>query len=163
MEASLFAECSSVFREVLCDGFKTEELPKAVKIEKADRLGRCVWDAFYPRVTSEGIKQISEGKSISTKSFSRFLQLSIVAALSMIFLFGMNRLNITITVRKYSINKHLQSIGSEFGSGPVSHVEPSWEKVAKIIRQSHDPEIDGRIIMGKVECTEFSLDPLGPE
>ena len=84
---------------VLCDGFKTEELPKAVKIEKADRLGRCVWDAFYPRVTSEGIKQISEGsvsylydygsKSISTKSFSRFLQLSIMAALSMMFLFGM--------------------------------------------------------------------------
>ena len=31
-------------------------------------------------------------------------------------------MNITITVRKYSINKHLQSIGSEFGSGPVSHV-----------------------------------------
>ncbi|PWA79369.1 hypothetical protein CTI12_AA205700 [Artemisia annua] len=38
---------------VLCDGFKTEELPKAVKIEKADRLGRCAWDAFYPRVTYE--------------------------------------------------------------------------------------------------------------
>ncbi|PWA90563.1 Protein FAR1-RELATED SEQUENCE 11 [Artemisia annua] len=28
---------------------------------------------------------------------------------------------------------------------------------------SHDPEIDGRMIMGKVECTEFSLDPFTPE
>ena len=33
-----------------------------------------------------------------------------------------NRLNITKTVRKYSINKHLQTAGSEFDSGSVSHV-----------------------------------------
>ncbi|XP_071725815.1 protein disulfide isomerase-like 5-4 isoform X1 [Rutidosis leptorrhynchoides] len=115
---------------------------------------------------------------------------------------GTNRLNITKTVRKYSINKHLQTIGSEFDSRPVTHIvkhddendeeygegsvtlnehnfdrishqhsilvvnfyapwcywsnrlKPSWEKAAKIIRERHDPEVDGRIIMGKVDCTE---------
>ncbi|KAL4554049.1 hypothetical protein LXL04_037494 [Taraxacum kok-saghyz] len=115
---------------------------------------------------------------------------------------GTNRLNITKTVRKYSINKHLQTIGSEFDSGPVTNMvkhddevdeeygegsvaltgrnfdkfshqhsilvvnffapwcywsnrlKPSWEKAAKIIRERHDPEIDGRIIMGRVDCTE---------
>ncbi|XP_076918511.1 protein disulfide isomerase-like 5-4 [Bidens hawaiensis] len=115
---------------------------------------------------------------------------------------GTNRLNITKTVRKYSINKHLQTTGSEFDSGPVSlrvkhdedndeeygegsvtlnadnfdrishqhailvvnfyapwcywsnRLKPSWEKAAAIIRERHDPEVDGRIIMGKVDCTE---------
>ncbi|KAI4374766.1 hypothetical protein MLD38_012721 [Melastoma candidum] len=29
----------------------------------------------------------------------------------------------------------------------------SWEKAAKITRERYDPEIDGRILIGKVECT----------
>lgn len=41
-----------------------------------------------------------------------------------------NRLNITKTVRKYSIDKHLNPTGSEFQSGPVSDA----------IR--HDEEVD---------------------
>ncbi|GER56581.1 protein disulfide-isomerase 5-3 [Striga asiatica] len=114
---------------------------------------------------------------------------------------GTNRLNITKTVRKYSIDSNLNPTGSEFRSGPVaktvkhddevdeehnegsvvltgnnfdriSHqhpilvvnffapwcywsnrLQPSWEKAAKIIRERYDPEIDGRILMGKVDCT----------
>ncbi|KAK6154408.1 hypothetical protein DH2020_008656 [Rehmannia glutinosa] len=115
---------------------------------------------------------------------------------------GTNRLNITKTVRKYSIDPNLNPTGSEFRSGPtakpikhdeevdeeygegsvvlnaknfdrISHqhailvvnffapwcywsnrLKPSWEKAAKIIRERYDPEIDGRILMGKVDCTE---------
>lgn len=115
---------------------------------------------------------------------------------------GTNRLNITKTVRKYSIDSRLNPTGSEFHSGAVtkaikhdeegdedygegsvslnghnfdrlSHqhailvvnffapwcywsnrLKPSWEKAAKIIRERYDPEIDGRILMGKVDCTE---------
>ncbi|KAJ9562614.1 hypothetical protein OSB04_007774 [Centaurea solstitialis] len=115
---------------------------------------------------------------------------------------GTNRLNITKTVRKYSIDKHLRTTGSEYDSGPVTNLlkhddevdeeygegsvtlnarnfdrishqhsilvvnfyapwcywsnrlKPSWEKAAKIMRERHDPEVDGRIIMGKVDCTE---------
>lgn len=33
-----------------------------------------------------------------------------------------NRLNITKTVRKYSIDKHLRATGSEFESGPVTNM-----------------------------------------
>ncbi|KAI3443771.1 hypothetical protein Pfo_000436 [Paulownia fortunei] len=114
-----------------------------------------------------------------------------------------NRLNITKTVRKYSIDSNLNPIGSEFRSGPIAkaikhdeeveeeygegsvvlnaknliefltskhailvvnffapwcywsnRLKPSWEKAAKIIRERYDPEIDGRILMGKVDCTE---------
>ncbi|PIN15131.1 COPII vesicle protein [Handroanthus impetiginosus] len=115
---------------------------------------------------------------------------------------GTNRLNITKTIRKYSIDSKLNPTGSEFRSGPIaqafkhdeevdeehgegsvslnarnfdriSHqhailvvnfyalwcpwsnrLKPSWEKAAKIIRERYDPEIDGRILMGKVDCTE---------
>ncbi|XP_073058976.1 protein disulfide isomerase-like 5-4 [Primulina eburnea] len=116
---------------------------------------------------------------------------------------GTNRLNITKTVRKYSIDSKLNPTGSEFRSGPTSNsvkhddddvdeeygegsvslnarnfdrishqhailvvnffapwcywsnrLKPSWEKAAKIIKERYDPEIDGRIIMGKVDCTE---------
>ncbi|KAG6393796.1 hypothetical protein SASPL_144369 [Salvia splendens] len=115
---------------------------------------------------------------------------------------GTNRLNITKTIRKYSIDSRLNPTGPEFRSGPVtkavkhdeetdeehgegsvllnglnfdriSHkhavlvvnfyapwcawsnrLKPSWEKAAKIIRERYDPEIDGRILMGKVDCTE---------
>lgn len=115
---------------------------------------------------------------------------------------GTNRLNITKTVRKFSIDSHLRPIGSEFHSGPVStyikhdvegdeestegsvllsasnfdkyahqypilvvnfyapwcywsqRLKPSWEKAAKIIRERYDPEMDGRILLGKVDCTQ---------
>ncbi|XP_051125680.1 protein disulfide isomerase-like 5-4 isoform X2 [Andrographis paniculata] len=111
------------------------------------------------------------------------------------------RLNITKTVRKYSIDSRLNPTGSEFRSGPlaksvkhdddndeeyeegsvslnglefdrISHqysilvvnfyapwcpwsnlLKPSWEKAAKIIRERHDPEMDGRILLAKVDCT----------
>ncbi|KAL2943761.1 Protein disulfide-isomerase 5-3 [Bienertia sinuspersici] len=33
-------------------------------------------------------------------------------------------------------------------------MKPSWEKTAMIVRERHDPEADGRILLGKVDCTE---------
>ncbi|GFS29184.1 PDI-like 5-3 [Actinidia rufa] len=36
----------------------------------------------------------------------------------------------------------------------VAGKKPSWEKAAKMIRDRYDPEMDGRILMGKVDCTE---------
>lgn len=124
------------------------------------------------------------------------------ASVDMSDVLGTNRLNITKTVRKYSIDRNLKSTGSEFQSGPVSkdikhddevdeeygegsvslsahnfdrithqyqilvvnffapwcywsnRLKPSWEKAAKIIRERYDPEMDGRILLGKVDCTE---------
>ncbi|XP_068337474.1 protein disulfide-isomerase 5-4-like [Pyrus communis] len=35
-----------------------------------------------------------------------------------------------------------------------NRLKPSWEKTAKIIRERYDPEIDGRILMAKVDCIE---------
>ncbi|XP_038897891.1 protein disulfide-isomerase 5-4-like [Benincasa hispida] len=115
---------------------------------------------------------------------------------------GTNRLNITKTIRKFSIDSNLRSTGSEFHSGPLSNLikhgdevdeetkegsavlnarnfdryanqhpilvvnfyapwcywsnrlKPSWEKAAKTIRERYDPELDGRILMAKVDCTE---------
>ncbi|KAK2984814.1 hypothetical protein RJ640_004639 [Escallonia rubra] len=115
---------------------------------------------------------------------------------------GTNRLNITKTIRKFSIDHNLKPTGSEFQSGTLSRVlkhddevdeeygegsvslnaknfdriahqypilavnffapwclwsnrlKPSWEKAAKIIRERYDPEMDGRILLGKVDCTE---------
>ncbi|KAL7131008.1 hypothetical protein ABFS83_13G170400 [Erythranthe nasuta] len=115
---------------------------------------------------------------------------------------GTNRLNLTKTIRKYSIDSKLNPTGPEFRSGAVaiaikhdeqddeeygegsvtltarnfdriSHqhailvvnffapwcywsnrLKPSWEKAAKIIRERYDPEMDGRIILGKVDCTQ---------
>lgn len=115
---------------------------------------------------------------------------------------GTNRLNITKTIRKFSIDSKLRPTGSEFQSGPTKNLikhdddgleeygegsvalnghnfdkvaleydimvvnffapwcywskrlKPSWEKAALIIRERHDPEADGRILMGKVDCTE---------
>ncbi|KAK9080652.1 hypothetical protein SSX86_000410 [Deinandra increscens subsp. villosa] len=115
---------------------------------------------------------------------------------------GTNKLNITKTVRKYAINKHLQATGPEvepipifsttkhddkieqeyYGEGSVtltshnferithSHpivvvdffapwcgwskrLKPAWESAAKILRERHNPETDGRILLGKVDCT----------
>lgn len=115
---------------------------------------------------------------------------------------GTNRLNITKTVYKFSIDRDLVPTGSEFHPGPIpivnkhgddveeDHVDgsislsshnfdsysqqypvlvvnfyapwcnwsnrlkPSWEKTAKIISEKYDPEMDGRILLGKVDCTE---------
>ncbi|KAK4420742.1 protein disulfide isomerase-like 5-4 [Sesamum alatum] len=115
---------------------------------------------------------------------------------------GTNRLNITKTVRKYSIDPNLNPTGLEFQSGPTANtikhdeesdeeygegsavlsgknfdrithqydilvvnffapwcywsnrLKPSWERAAKIIRERYDPEVDGRILMAKVDCTE---------
>ncbi|KAK5772514.1 hypothetical protein PVK06_048803 [Gossypium arboreum] len=115
---------------------------------------------------------------------------------------GTNRLNITKTIRKFSIDPDLRPTGAEFRSGPLPHyikhgdevdeetnegsvalnsasfdklshqyqilvvnfyapwcywstrLKPSWEKAAKIIKQRYDPEVDGRILLAKVDCTE---------
>ncbi|KAM4092508.1 hypothetical protein ACB094_06G044900 [Castanea mollissima] len=115
---------------------------------------------------------------------------------------GTNRLNITKTIRKFSIDHNLKPTGSEFHSGPISHdikhgeefdeepvegsvdltaqnfdryshmhpilvvnffapwcywsnrLKPAWDKAAKIIRERYDPELDGRILLGKVDCTQ---------
>lgn len=124
------------------------------------------------------------------------------ASVDMNDVLGTNRLNVTKTVRKYSIDRNFRSTGHEFLSGPVSKVikhddlvegvysegsvslnahnfdkishlhpilvvnffapwcswsnrlRPSWEKAAKIMRERYDPEMDGRILLGKVDCTE---------
>ncbi|KAK8488533.1 hypothetical protein V6N11_045095 [Hibiscus sabdariffa] len=118
---------------------------------------------------------------------------------------GTNRLNITKTLRKFTIDPDLRRTGAEYNSelvpqviqhgeevdddavpalpGAVSlnsdsfdriaheypilvvnffapwcywstRLKPSWEKTAKIIRERYNPETDGRIILGKVDCTE---------
>ncbi|QHO56695.1 hypothetical protein HN51_011397 [Arachis hypogaea] len=114
---------------------------------------------------------------------------------------GTNRLNITKTVRKFSIDSSLRPTGAEFHSGPVANavrhddevdeeydegsfalteqnfdkyvhqfpltivnfyapwcswcqrLKPSWEKAAKIMKERYDPEMDGRILVTKVDCT----------
>ncbi|PKU69628.1 protein disulfide isomerase-like 5-4 isoform X1 [Dendrobium catenatum] len=115
---------------------------------------------------------------------------------------GTNRLNITKTIRKFSIDPNLKPTGSEYHPGPIptvskhgddfeeesgdgsvlittasfdqyahqyailavnfyapwcywsNRLRPAWERTAKIIRERYDPEVDGRILMGKVDCTE---------
>ncbi|XP_057450493.1 protein disulfide-isomerase 5-4-like isoform X2 [Lotus japonicus] len=115
---------------------------------------------------------------------------------------GTNRLNITKTVRKFSIDSNLKPTGAEFHSEYLANVikhddklddespegafvftannfdkyahqflitvvnfyapwcywsqrlKPSWEKAAKIIKERYDPEMDGRILLGKVDCTQ---------
>ncbi|XP_061364965.1 protein disulfide-isomerase 5-4-like [Gastrolobium bilobum] len=115
---------------------------------------------------------------------------------------GTNRLNITKTVRKFSIDSNLRPTGAEFHSGTVANavkhddevdeasvegsfslttqnfdkyvhqfpitvvnfyapwcswcqrLKPSWEKAAKIIKERYDPEMDGRILLAKVDCTQ---------
>lgn len=113
---------------------------------------------------------------------------------------GTNRLNITKTTRKYSINRHFEN-GHHFDTGPATYaikhdekvdetygegsmvlnshnfdritqghpvvvvnffapwchwsalLKPSWEKTAKVMKQRYNPEHDGRIIVGSVDCT----------
>ncbi|KAK9155818.1 hypothetical protein Sjap_003298 [Stephania japonica] len=124
--------------------------------------------------------------------------LSIVAALSMMLLFGMElgdylavststsvvidnsndgeflrielniRLNITKTIRKFSIDHNFRPMGMEFHPGPLpivnkhgdddygEHDEDSVSlKTDNFDGYSHqyDPEMDGRILLAKVDCT----------
>ncbi|XP_058072629.1 protein disulfide isomerase-like 5-4 [Magnolia sinica] len=114
---------------------------------------------------------------------------------------GTNRLNITKTIRKFSIDPNLNPTG-EFHAAPIprlinhgdeheqeyvegavpltansfdryaqqfpilvvnfyapwcqwsNRLKPSWEKAAKRIRERYDPEMDGRILLAKVDCTD---------
>ncbi|PIA31954.1 hypothetical protein AQUCO_04700075v1 [Aquilegia coerulea] len=114
---------------------------------------------------------------------------------------GTNRVNITKTIRKFSIDRNLRPTGPEFhpggipkllkhgdegdeeyGEGSVSltsanferfthqypilvvnffapwcywsnRLKPSWEKTSQIIRERYDPDLDGRILLAKVDCT----------
>lgn len=59
-----------------------------------------------------------------------------------------NRLNITKTVRKYSINKHLESTGPEFDPVPVS----------KIIK--HDEKVDEEYGEGSVKINSQNFDKI---
>ncbi|PKA52611.1 Protein disulfide isomerase-like 5-4 [Apostasia shenzhenica] len=115
---------------------------------------------------------------------------------------GTNRLNITKTIRKFSIDPNLMPTGSEYHPGPIpivskhgddleeqegdgsfsltaanfdhhahkhailavnfyapwcywsNRLKPSWERTAKIISERYDLEVDGRILIAKVDCTE---------
>ncbi|KAF8409522.1 hypothetical protein HHK36_005599 [Tetracentron sinense] len=125
--------------------------------------------------------------------------LSIIAALSMMFLFGMElndyltvststsivvdksldgdflriefniRLNITKTIHKFSIDPNLKPTGSEFHPGPIPNVIKHGDEADEeygegsipltadnFDRYAHqyDPELDGRILLGKVDCTK---------
>ncbi|VFQ58615.1 unnamed protein product [Cuscuta campestris] len=35
-----------------------------------------------------------------------------------------------------------------------NRLKPSWEKAANILKERYDPEMDGRILLGKVDCTK---------
>ncbi|KAI3504439.1 hypothetical protein L1887_25908 [Cichorium endivia] len=124
------------------------------------------------------------------------------ASLDVSDVLGTNRLNVSKTIRKYSINKELETKGPEIDPTPVSTIikhddktdeeytegsmilnsknfdeicnqhavvvvnffapwchwcnrlKPSWEKAANILRERHNLESDGRIILGKVDCTK---------
>ncbi|CAA0396643.1 unnamed protein product [Arabidopsis thaliana] len=82
---------------------------------------------------------------------------------------GTNRLNVTKTIRKFSIDSNMRPTGSEFHAGEVLSLinhgdetgeeivedsKPSWEKAAKQIKERYDPEMDGRVILAKVDCTQ---------
>ncbi|ESW21705.1 hypothetical protein PHAVU_005G092800 [Phaseolus vulgaris] len=124
------------------------------------------------------------------------------AAVDVSDVLGTNRLNLTKTIRKFSIDSNLRSTGNEFHSEPTTtnikhdneqheesiggalelttdnfdkyahqfpitvinfyapwcywsqRLRPSWEKASKIIKERYDPETDGRIVMGRVDCTQ---------
>ncbi|KAH9651475.1 protein disulfide-isomerase 5-3 [Citrus sinensis] len=82
---------------------------------------------------------------------------------------GTNRLNITKTIRKFSIGPDLRPTGSEFHSMPViNSLKHGEEADDDSVEGSHmvtannfdsysheyDPEMDGRILLAKVDCTE---------
>ncbi|KAJ9672052.1 hypothetical protein PVL29_025622 [Vitis rotundifolia] len=152
--------------------------------------------------TSVIVDQSSDGDFLRIEFNISFPALSCeFASVDVSDVLGTNRLNITKTIRKYSIDPDLRPTGTEFHSGPVGKVikhgdetdeeysegsvsltaqnfdkyshqhailvvnffapwcywstrlKPSWEKAAKIIKERYDPELDGRIVMAKVDCT----------
>ncbi|XP_022735680.1 protein disulfide-isomerase 5-3-like isoform X2 [Durio zibethinus] len=64
---------------------------------------------------------------------------------------GTNRLNITKTIRKFSIDKHLRPTGAEFHSGPVPHFI------------KHEDEVDEQTVEGSVPLNGVSFDRLSHE
>ncbi|KAL6199319.1 hypothetical protein ACLB2K_029103 [Fragaria x ananassa] len=153
--------------------------------------------------TSVIIDQSTDGDFLRIEFNISFPALSCeFASLDISDVLGTNRLNITKTIRKFSIGPDLRPTGSEFQSGPALHnikhgdegdeysgdgsisltahnfekfshhhpilvvnfyapwcywsnrLKPSWEKAAKIMRERYDPEIDGRILLAKVDCTQ---------
>ncbi|CAN1242829.1 Protein disulfide-isomerase 5-4 [Linum perenne] len=122
------------------------------------------------------------------------------AAVDLSDVLGTNRLNITKTVRKFSIDHSLKPTGSEFQSGPIMHAIKHDEHVGEddaegsvalnaqkfdafskqfpilvvnfyapwctwsnrlalkspiaLFLFRYDPDIDGRIILAKVDCTQ---------
>ncbi|CAK9175530.1 unnamed protein product [Ilex paraguariensis] len=156
-------------------------------------------------LTSVVVDKSSDGEFLRIDFNMSFPALSCeFASVDVSDVLGTNRLNITKTIRKYSIDSNLKPTGSEFQSGPVSkeikhddevdeeygegavslnsrnfdrishqhsilvvnffapwcywsnRLKPSWEKAATIIRERYDPEMDGRILLAKVDCTEES-------
>ncbi|GMI85285.1 PROTEIN DISULFIDE ISOMERASE 12, PDI-like 5-3, ARABIDOPSIS THALIANA PROTEIN DISULFIDE ISOMERASE 12 [Hibiscus trionum] len=61
---------------------------------------------------------------------------------------GTNRLNITKTIRKFSIDPHLRPTGAEFHSGPVPHYI------------KHGDEVDEETVEGAVPLNGMSFDKL---
>ncbi|KAJ0751307.1 hypothetical protein Hdeb2414_s0069g00771801 [Helianthus debilis subsp. tardiflorus] len=89
------------------------------------------------------------------------------ASLDVSDVLGTNRLNITKTIRKYAINKHLQATGAEFDPIPTFSVIKHDDKIDEEygegsvtlnshnfdrISHKHNPTTDGRILLGKVDC-----------
>ncbi|KAL6196366.1 hypothetical protein ACLB2K_031981 [Fragaria x ananassa] len=153
--------------------------------------------------TSVIVDQSTDGDFLRIEFNISFPALSCeFASLDVSDVLGTNRLNITKTIRQFSIGPDLRPTGSEFQSGPALHnikhgdegdeysgdgsisltahnfekfshhhpilvvnfyapwchwsnrLKPSWEKAAKITRERYDPEIDGRILLAKVDCTQ---------
>ncbi|XP_027342733.1 protein disulfide-isomerase 5-4-like isoform X1 [Abrus precatorius] len=153
--------------------------------------------------TSVIVDQSSDGDFLRIDFNISFPSLSCeFASVDVSDVLGTNRLNLTKTVRKFSIDSNLRPTGTEFHSGPASNIikhddevneesvegsvvltthnfdkyvpqfavtvvnfyapwcywsqrlKPSWEKAAKILKERYDPEMDGRIILGKVDCTQ---------
>ncbi|KOM43832.1 hypothetical protein LR48_Vigan05g143700, partial [Vigna angularis] len=91
------------------------------------------------------------------------------AAVDVSDVLGTNRLNLTKTIRKFSIDSNLRTTGHEYHSEPattnIKHdnevheesiggsLELTTDNFDKYAHQ-YDPETDGRIVMGRVDCTQ---------
>ncbi|XP_010267738.1 PREDICTED: protein disulfide isomerase-like 5-4 [Nelumbo nucifera] len=153
--------------------------------------------------TSVVVDKSSDGEFLRIEFNISFPALSCeFASVDVSDVLGTNRLNITKTIHKFSIDSHLNPTGSEFHAAPIpmvikhgddfdealvegsfpltsanfdkyannyqilvvnfyapwctwsTRLRPSWEKAAKIMRERYDPELDGRILLGKVDCTD---------
>ncbi|KAL0855577.1 hypothetical protein Bca101_060730 [Brassica carinata] len=91
------------------------------------------------------------------------------ASLDVSDVLGTNRLNITKTVRKFPIDPHLKATGGEFHSGLASHHINHGEEIKQefpdgaipltnggfdLLSHQYDPDTDGRVLLGSVDCTE---------